>query len=282
MCYQEKKSTSKNVPKSNKELLTEFKKYNKVAREARAKKLGFKDAANYIAHLCQVIQYQLKEEPVAPKKEKKATIAKEAPVKVIHIVDVLDSSGSMAGSKHKAAMKGINSGIDELKSNTLPVKYYYTLCDFSQDVLFPFVEENPERVPIVRTETRGTTALFDAIGESITKVDRFLREDDKVLVNVYTDGMENASRKYNATSISALIKEYAKKGFTVTFIGTAEDVKFVNKQINIDASNSLVYDGTGKGLEATLDATRSARTMYASNVVAGNDVSKGFYKNIKK
>jgi len=273
MCYQrEKSSVSKSA--SNKVLLTAFKKYNKVAREVRAKKLGFQSAAHYIEYLTNSV-----EPVVAPKKERKVEF-KTTPV--IHVVDVLDSSGSMSGSKNRAALSGINEGIKDLQLNKLAVIYTYTLCDFSSDILFPFIATDPNVVPRIDIGTRGQTALFDAIGTTVEKIEKHRNQADKVLVNIYTDGQENNSRKFNARTISELIKSYSEKGYTFTFIGTKDDVAYVNSSINIDKSNSLVYDGTAQDLSRGMQETRSARQVYTNSVIAGEDVSKGFYKNIKK
>ena len=73
-----------------------------------------------------------------------------------------------------------------------------------------------------------------------------------------------------------------KDRVTVTFIGTDFDVENVISRLGIDKSNTLSYDGTAKGLEASFDATIASRVEYSTNVVQGKDVSRGFYKNIVK
>jgi Mg-chelatase subunit ChlD len=263
---------------TSKELLTQFKRYNKKAREVRAKKLGYKSAADYISFL--TTGFVSKEEKIVAPVKNKGVKASVNPT--IHIVDVLDASGSMQGSKFNAALTGINQGIKELQVNNLPINYTYTLCDFSQDVLFPFVAVNPTSVSTIRLSTRGTTALYDAIGNSIKKINAIRNQDDKVLINVYTDGQENASREFNAISIAKLIKESAEKGITVTFVGTSHDTEYVIKNIHIDVSNTSVYDGSAQDLARGFEKTKSARVSYSSSVLKGEDVSKGFYKNINK
>lgn len=267
---------------TNIELLINFKRLNKVAREKRAHRLGYQSAADYIKYLngeLIAVGVPINTTAAKPKPAHKPKATTKA-IPTIHIVDVLDSSGSMEGPKNKAAMQGINEGLNELRKEE-SVIYKYTLCDFSNNILFPYVDVDPKRVPTIKIGTRGSTALYDAIGSTIKRVDHNVGKNDKVLVNIYTDGQENASREYSARQISNMIEEYAHKGWTVTFIGTKQDVEFAHRYLNVDMSNTRSYDGTAKGLQESLADTKAARHAYTRGVVAGADVSTGFYKNLK-
>jgi hypothetical protein len=79
-----------------------------------------------------------------------------------------------------------------------------------------------------------------------------------------------------------MIEELQKKNYTITFIGTEADTRFVINNLNIDASNTISYDGTAQGLQETMVYTSSARSAYTDKVLKGEDVSKGFYKDFKK
>jgi|GEM_PF-234238 len=281
------------------ESLKGFKQYNKVAREVRAKKLGYADAATYIAYLESLInsgdvfpeccskspgsksKCTSSKDCTKSKKSTKTTKTSPKEYPTIHIVDVLDSSGSMMGGKHDAALKGINSGIKDLKESKVKVVYTYTLVDFSTDIRFIHTKANLLAVGRVGCTTRSSTALFDAIGQAVEKVLPGIGKDDKVLVNIYTDGQENASKSFTAGNISLLIEDLSTKGWTFTFIGTPQDVAYASNILKIHKSNTLSYDGTAKGLEKSLTATRSSRQIYASAVQDGLDVSQGFYKNIE-
>jgi uncharacterized protein YegL len=264
--------------KTPQEELEALKKCNKKVREAKARKNGFATAALYMAALEGTIKGT---PPKKPTEEKKVPNTRRTKTTTIHVVDILDSSGSMAGDKLTNALKGINKGIEELRDSTAKVKYTYSLCDFSDDVRFTYTKETLSNVDTVSGRARRSTALYDAIGSTIKRISEGLDPKDKVLVNIYTDGEENSSEEYDLKSVSAGIKEWSSKGWTFTFIGTERDVEFVIKKMHIHKSNTMSYDGTAKGLEKTLTATNVARSNYSQSVERGEDVSTGFYKDIK-
>lgn len=251
-------------------LLASLKRSNKVRRQNLAVKAGYANYEEYKTYLEGMIGAGKKPN----KKTKKST-------NTIHIVDIIDCSGSMSGGKISNAVKGINEGIDELSKDKSGATHTYTLCNFSgsSDIQFDYIVAPLKIVKKVRFSPRGMTALYDAIGTTIKKVQENIKKGDKVLVNIYTDGGENGSARFNSESVGELI-ENLKGTFTVTFIGTQRDTELVISKLNIDSSNTLAYDGSASGLGKTLQKTRSARAVYSKAVVAGENVATGFYKNI--
>lgn len=284
--------------KTNAEMLKSIKQYNKTVRENKAKKEGFSDSITMITYLNRFITAGLGNEPYSspllkatpkdpakgtppskPVKKVKAVVSAARPV--IHVVDILDASGSMSGEKYRAAVTGINMGVANLKKDTAPVDYTYTLCDFSNDIIFRQTTENLVNVGVFKGQTRGATALYDAIGDSVDAVKNVFKDGDKVLVNIYTDGQENSSRRFRAQGIASLIEELSKCGWTFTFIGTQYDVEYAQRNLKFDISNTLVHDNTGAGITGSMVTNSVARSAYSAKVVAGEDVSKGFYKDIE-
>jgi ribosomal protein S8E len=267
---------------TNAELLTSFKKYNKKAREIRAKKFGFKSAADYIAFLSgggYVVPAAHVQPLVVPTSsdKKKAKSVSVGPVPTIHIVDIADKSGSMSGGKDEATVEGINGGVKELQLNKANVKYTHTYCDFSNEAIIVHVAANPNDVSYIRTGTRGMTALWDAIGETVKALEPCVKKDEKVLVNIYTDGEENASHRFTTRSIKELIDDLSKKGWTFTFIGTEKDVDTIIDKVNIHASNTRSYDGTAKGMRGAMMTNSLSRERFVKKVKANEDVSEGYF-----
>jgi hypothetical protein len=273
-------------PKTNEELITSIKKMNKIARENFAQNRGFLNSAEYIKFLSG-LPLKMNNKPTPKTKLVKSIKSKV----VVHVVDILDVSGSMdfsgnsrrltKGSKLAIALEGINQGVNDLVKEKL-VDYTYSLVTFSNhtDIKQVVNQKNPSEVSELKAFADGGTALYDAIGLTLKTLNSIKKEGDKVLVNIYTDGGENASKTYTKEIISSLIKEYEKLGFTVTFIGTIQDTKAAIINLNINSSNTLSYDGTAKGLSKTMSVTNSMRSVYASNVASGQNVSTGFYKTL--
>ena len=255
--------------------LSKFRKFNKKAREVRAKRLGFQSAAAYIAFLLgggSVV-------PVVgiPKKAKnvKAILSPEIPT--IHIVDIADKSGSMAGGKDRATVTGINKGLNELRTNVDGVNYTYTYCRFDSVVYVEQVAVHPDKAQDIRERTGGMTALWDAIGMTVVALKPHVKEGDKVLINIYTDGEENSSKKYNSRDIKEMITDLSAKGWTFTFIGTEYDVNTIVAKINIHISNTRSYDGTAAGLQASMHTNSVSRSKYVQKVKNKEDVSVGYF-----
>lgn len=259
------------------DLLASLKRSNKERKLKLAEKAGFKTIEEYKMYL---------EGQIAGKPEKtvvkKTTKKKETVKPTIHIVDIIDCSGSMSGSKIRNAIRGINNGIQELKKDD-KVNYTYTLCNFSgaHDIDFKYLNTSLDEVDPVYFHDRGMTALYDAIGITLDKVKNEVLKGEKVLVNIYTDGGENGSYSYNSTKVSEMI-EALKENFTVTFIGTDADVDNVISRLKIDESNTLKYDGSADGLAKGMQVNSVARSFYSASVAKGEDVSIGFYKNVIK
>jgi uncharacterized protein YegL len=274
--------------KTNAEMLKAIKQYNKTAREDKAKKEGFKNATEMIKLLDLLVTAGKGSLPfkgasvVVPQEKKKPIVKVKVGVKpTIHVIDVLDSSGSMSGGKIAAAIKGVNHGIETIKNDKVDVNYTYTLCDFSDDLIFRYTLADLKTVSNFRGGTRGSTALYDAIGKSVALVKPSVKDTDKVLVNIYTDGEENTSRRFRANDIASLIEELSKVGWTFTFIGTQRDVDFAQRNLKFDISNTLVHDNTPESLSRGMQVNSVSRSAYSSKVAAGEDVSKGFYKDIE-
>ena len=91
----------------------------------------------------------------------------------------------------------------------------------------------------------GLTPLYDAIGHSLTDLNKLVQKEDNVLVTIITDGMENASKDYSAEGIRNLIKELTDMGWVFTFIGANQDSILSARQLNIRSAMDFETTGTG-------------------------------------
>lgn len=219
-------------------------------------------------------------------KKEEIVVKKDDNLKVIHHVHILDSSGSMAGAKYNNATKGIDEEISELikQAENFPnVKNTITIVEFSgydQIKTHCFIEPVEKYKPIRWKIMNDMTALYDTLGSTIEKLLKGKADNDKVLLKVFTDGGENGSRgKYLDKSLLArLIKKVQdKNNFTITFVGTEFDVTSIIKNLNIDASNTLVHENTGESVKMSFSETLGSTINFMSAVEDGLNVSRGFY-----
>ncbi len=198
---------------------------------------------------------------------------------LIHNVFIVDASGSMSGIKYQNAIEGVNELLVSIKGDTL-TRNTVTLVEFEEQRIarrLNLVEGYTSAY--IGMGTGGMTPLNQAIGETLEYVASKVGPNDKVLVNVFTDGGENSSRgKYSDPRVlKSYIDELEARGFTVTFIGTKNEVNYAINTLNLKASNTLVHENTGASVKKSFDRTVRSRQAYSKSVSLGEDVTLDFY-----
>ena len=180
---------------------------------------------------------------------------------ITEIVFILDRSGSMSGMEDDT-IGGFNSIIENQKK--LPGKAYVStvLFDNECEVLHDRVElKNIEPMNDRQYYVRGCTALMDAIGGAIHhigNVHKYARQEDvpeKTIFFITTDGMENASHKYDSRRVKEMIRRHEEKyGWEFVFVAA-----------NIDAVETAAHIGIRKERAANYRQTKEGtRAMYES------------------
>lgn len=168
------------------------------------------------------------------------------------IVVVIDESGSMGHVKDDT-IGGFNTLIETNKG--LPGDANITLVKFNHKVSKLYESEDISKVEPLNRQTympSGTTALLDAVGQTIDsvfeKIDSYPKEEiPNVIFCVLTDGHENSSRTYNnAEEIKGKI-ENMKKNFSwdFLFLGADQDAWATGRSFGID--QNIDYDSTDTG-----------------------------------
>jgi hypothetical protein len=140
---------------------------------------------------------------------------------------LLDRSGSM-NTCREDTIGGFNAFIETQKQHGGTM----TLCLFDHEFQTVYEKMPIEDVPPLQFVPRGSTALYDAIG-NVLKMD--LTGD--VMVVILTDGEENASTKYTAEHIKDLIE---LKPWTFVYLGANQDAVLNSSRIGI--RKSLGFD----------------------------------------
>lgn len=173
------------------------------------------------------------------------------------VVFILDRSGSMSGLEADT-IGGYNSLLEKQKKEDGEVIVSTVLFDDMQEVLHDRKSLHQIQ-PITENEyyVRGCTALLDAIGGAIHhigNVHKYAREEDrpaKTLFIITTDGMENASRRYNYEKVKQMVERQKKKyGWEFLFLGANIDAIEVAGRFGIQAERAVNYkcDSAGTAL----------------------------------
>ena len=144
----------------------------------------------------------------------------------LHVAFVLDESGSMTDLA-PAVVTGFAEFLDELRAD--PGDTRFTLTLFDTTVTHVHVAGPLADVPSLATtgyRPGWMTALFDAVAHAVLETDGRLtaegKADEKVMVVVMTDGLENSSTDYTAETIAALVSEYEERpNWTFVYLGAA-------------------------------------------------------------
>lgn len=177
------------------------------------------------------------------------------------IAYVLDRSGSME-TVAEQAVAAFNGFLQDQKSDEGMAKI--TLVLFDNDYEIPINGVPLEEIlPLTAAdyEPRGGTALLDAIGQTIDDLGKRLEATPEaerpgsVIVAIFTDGYENASRRFSWSEISERIKHQREVyQWQFLFLGANQDAIATAAGLNIDASNSSAYVADGVGLNASVQA----------------------------
>ena len=186
------------------------------------------------------------------------------------LVFILDRSGSMAGLEDDT-IGGFNAMLEKQKGEPGEAVISTVLFDNRCEVIHDRVAL--ERVPaLTRKEyyVRGCTALLDAVGGAIHhigNVHKYARDEDRperTLFVITTDGMENASRRYDYPRVKAMIERQKEKyGWEFLFLGANIDAAREAARFGIHAENAVNYHadqmGTAVIYQAVSDAVCSFR-----------------------
>ena len=171
-------------------------------------------------------------------------MVKIMPPKTLDLVFLIDRSGSMHGSENDT-IGGFNSLIEKQKAEDYDVKVTTILFDNDYEVLY-------KRKPIDSVSNltsdvyyvRGSTALLDAIGRTITTLDR--QVNNKVLFVIMTDGMENSSVEFSRSQIKSMIDSH---DWEFLFIGADINSYTEAGRIGIRKSRTANYEKSREGIE---------------------------------
>ncbi|MGI6075099.1 MAG: vWA domain-containing protein [Pyramidobacter sp.] len=220
--------------------------------------------------------------PPLPQLEHRCTPACPAPNREkLHIVCILDRSGSMQRLTSDT-IGGYNSFIDGQRADAPQAVVTTVLFDHEYQVLY-------ENMPIkqVRALTkreyyaRGTTALLDAVGSTILRLDGTFKKNgtcprsEPAIFMIMTDGLENASREFNRADVKKLVSDAQEKyGWQFIFMGANIDSIAEAGSIGISKDSAMDYAPSAEGVQKAYDRAGAAVKSYRSQGKVGDDWKK--------
>ena len=180
------------------------------------------------------------------------------------LVFILDRSGSMGGLESDT-IGGFNGMISKQKVQGKNVNVTTILFDDEVDIIhdrFPvgIIEPLTEKEYFVR----GCTALLDAVGTAIEKmenVQKHLPEDHragKIIFVITTDGLENSSEHFTQEQIRRKIEAKKECGWEFLFLGANIDAGREAEKIGIARNRSVTYENDSEGIAVSFKAVGNA------------------------
>ena len=200
----------------------------------------------------------------------------------IELVMILDKSGSMHGLEADT-IGGFNAMIEKEKKLGIDVRVTTVLFNDKMDRLYEHREIRNVRPLTERTyETGGTTALLDAVGDTILHMEQSGaadRQGTKVIVVIITDGMENASTEFTKAKVKGLISDKQEKaGWDFIYLGANIDAAEEADAIGVRKANAVTYKNTSSGVRANYDAVG----VYVAERASGDKESGAWKDHVEK
>jgi hypothetical protein len=232
------------------------------------------------------------------KKARKIKIEDSTKIKTAYEVLIIDRSSSMSYQK-EATIKGINDYVKGLKESSTKhgIKTQIMMIMFDSEVETLYAFTDIEEFVDLNNNTYipgGMTALNDAVMLGIEAVKSAVKgreqdEDVDVTINIFTDGFENASKKYpnneqgENLEVKGLVKELCDAyKWTITYsgAGTVEQAVAAAQALNIPVGNTLNYAAGAAGPAGPQGALRSstmARSMKMASFATGQSYDSTSY-----
>lgn len=199
---------------------------------------------------------------------------------------ILDRSGSMNDCLTET-ISGFNEQlqmIQDLQRKFPEQQFFVSLTIFNHAIEHTMSMCSSDKIKPLTRETfvpDGTTALLDAVGESVmslkAKIDNQLKNDEATaVVVILTDGYENASRIFDLKAIRRMISELEVTGnWTFSFLGATRDALETASQMNIRHQNAASFEKNQIG--NTFNSVAESLNEYAAKKHRG-EKPKDFLK----
>jgi uncharacterized protein YegL len=205
------------------------------------------------------------------------------------LVFIIDRSGSMHGLENDT-VGGFNSMIAKQREVSGEANITTVLFDDNYELLHNRIDLKCIKEMTGREYyVRGTTALLDAIGKTISMmggVQKNLSKNnkaEKVLFIIITDGLENASREYSLNKVKGMIeRQKSRYGWEFMFLGANIDAVKTAEDMGISGNRASNYRGDRKGTKLNYSVVSEAMACYRECSQIDDDWNAELEKDLKE
>lgn len=189
-----------------------------------------------------------------------------------HIVAILDESGSMAPLQ-QAVIESYNGYFETQRQEKGETRIRATLIKFAPPTVV-FADRRLSEVPKLSKENykpHSGTPLYDAIAFMVDQVQPRVKDGDRVLVWINTDGEENESVRMSQVLVKALIQGLEAGGnWTFIFAGAGIDAFEAAGGLGIKVGNTFQYQATPSSARAMGQTIGLSTAHYAASAAASS------------
>ena len=182
------------------------------------------------------------------------------------LVFILDRSGSMSGLESDT-IGGFNGMLMKQKKEEGEANVTTVLFDDQIEVIHDrFSIDVVESLTDADYYVRGCTALLDAVGSTVKKVENIQRRlpkdmrAEKIIFVITTDGQENASQEYTYKMVKEMIEKCQEDGWEFIFMGANIDAVREASNLGIKEKRAVTYRNDSRGVQLNY--------MVAGNIVS--------------
>ena len=205
------------------------------------------------------------------------------------LVFILDRSGSMSGLESDT-IGGYNGLLEKQKQEEGEAAITTVLFDDHVELLHDRISLRGV-APITEKEyfVRGSTALLDAIGKTISKIGNAQKHTaeeeraERVLFVITTDGMENASREYSLKLVREMIeRQKTRYGWEFLFLGANIDAAETAESFGIHRDMAVNYNPDGEGTQLNYQVLSDVVTSFRDGATIHENWKATIEKDHKK
>ena len=206
--------------------------------------------------------------------------------KIFNLI-ILDESGSMQSIK-QATIDGFNETAQTIKSTQQQhpeEEHYISFVTFNGMGTKTQLSNQPvgelSEIDATRYRPDANTPLYDAMGFAFQRLRTQLEliKNYHVLVTIFTDGQENASKEFNGEAIKRLVEELKAQQWTFTYIGANHDVQQFARNISIH--NTITFESNSESVGQSLAQERNSRMRFYRNMRENKPVGEDYFQEDK-